>query len=60
MPVSRGASAASQRVLAYARGGISKHRPEVLTAVPCQKRRRRLTITNSTDDFLRLIVILWE
>ena len=39
---------------------ISKHRHEVLIAVPGKSRRRRLTITNSTDDFLRLIAILRE
>jgi len=37
---------------------ISKHRHEVLIAVPGKTRRRRLTITNSTDDFMRLIAIL--
>jgi hypothetical protein len=30
----------------------------VLIAVPGKTRRRRLTITNSTDDFMRLIAIL--
>lgn len=39
---------------------ISKHRHEVLIAVPGKTRRRRLTITNSTDDFMRLIDILRE
>ena len=39
---------------------ISKHRHEVLIAVPSKTRRRRLTITNSTDDFVRLIAILRE
>jgi hypothetical protein len=39
---------------------ISKHRHEVLIAVPGKTRRRRLTITNSTDDFVRLIAILRE
>jgi len=39
---------------------ISKHRHEVLIAVPGKTRRRRLTITNSTDDFMRLIAILQE
>lgn len=34
---------------------ISKHRHEVLIAIPGKTRRRRLTITNSTDDFMRLI-----
>ena len=37
---------------------ISKHRHEVLIAAPGKTRRRRLTITNSTDDFMRLIAIL--
>jgi transposase len=39
---------------------ISKHRHEVLIAVPGKTRRRRMTITNSTDDFMRLIAILRE
>jgi len=39
---------------------ISKHRHEVLISVPGKTRRRRLTITNSADDFMRLIVILRE
>ncbi|OCX66842.1 hypothetical protein BFP70_03960 [Thioclava sp. SK-1] len=39
---------------------ISKHRHEVLIAVPGKMRRRRLTITNSTDDFMQLIAILLE
>ena len=39
---------------------ISKHRHEVLIAVPGKTRHRRLTITNSTDDFMRLIAILRE
>ena len=39
---------------------ISKHRHEVLIAVPGKTRRRRMTITNSTDDFMRLITILRE
>jgi hypothetical protein len=30
----------------------------VTLAVPGKTRRRRLTITNSTDDFMRLIAIL--
>ena len=37
---------------------ISKHRHEVLIAAPGKTRRRRMTITNTTDDFLRLIGIL--
>jgi len=39
---------------------ISKHRHVVLIAIPGKTRRRRLTITNSTDDFARLITILRE
>lgn len=39
---------------------ISKHRHEVLISVPGKTRRRRLMITNSTDDFMRLISILRE
>jgi hypothetical protein len=39
---------------------ISRHRHEVPIAVPGKSRRRRLTITNSTDDFMRLIAILRE
>lgn len=39
---------------------ISKHRHEVLIAAPGKTRRRRLTLTNSTDDFMRLIAILRE
>ncbi|SDI97856.1 hypothetical protein SAMN04487993_10142 [Salipiger marinus] len=39
---------------------ISKHRHEVLMALPGKTRRRRLTITNSADDFMRLIGILRE
>jgi transposase len=37
---------------------ISKHRHEVLIAVPGKKRRRRLTIQNKREDFERLIAIL--
>ena len=33
---------------------ISKHRHEVLIAVPGKTRRRRLTITNTLEDFHRL------
>ncbi len=33
---------------------ISKHRHEVLIGVPGKKRRRRLTLTNTLDDFRRL------
>ena len=39
---------------------ISKHRHEVLIAAPGKTRRRRLTITNGTGDFMRLIAILRE
>ena len=39
---------------------ISKHRHEVLIAIPGKTRRRRMTITNSTEDFMRLIAILRE
>lgn len=37
---------------------ISKHCHEVLIAVQGKTRRRRLTITNTTEDFTRLITIL--
>jgi transposase len=37
---------------------VSKHRHEVLIAVPGKTRRRRLTICNTQDDFNRLIAIL--
>jgi hypothetical protein len=33
---------------------ISKHRHEVLISVPGKKRRRKLTITNTLEDFQRL------
>ena len=39
---------------------VSKHRYEVLIAAPGETRRQRPTITNSTDDFMRLIAILRE
>ncbi len=39
---------------------ISKHRHEVLIAAPGKTRRRRLTITNTLDDFQRLIAILGD
>ncbi|WP_150120835.1 IS110 family transposase, partial [Sulfitobacter sp. HI0040] len=39
---------------------ISKHRHEVLIGVPGKKRRRRLTITNTLDDFRRLAAILMD
>ena len=32
---------------------ISKHRHEVLISVPGKTRRRPMTITNSTDDFVQ-------
>jgi len=32
---------------------ISKHRHEVLIDIPGEKRRRRLTITNTLEDFQR-------
>lgn len=35
---------------------ISKHRHEVLIAIPGKTRRRRLTITNTLEDFHRLVV----
>jgi hypothetical protein len=38
----------------------SKHWHEVLIAAPGKTRRRRLTMTNSIDDFNRLIAILRE
>ncbi|WP_289009120.1 IS110 family transposase [uncultured Marinobacter sp.] len=37
---------------------ISKHRHEVLIGVPGKKRRRRMTITNTLDDFQRLVAAL--
>ena len=37
---------------------ISKHRHEVLIGVPGRKRRRRMTILNTLDDFQRLSAIL--
>lgn len=39
---------------------ISKHRHEVLIAAPGKQRRRRLTITNSLEDYRRLIGLLRE
>lgn len=39
---------------------ISKHRHEVLIAAPGKTRRRRMTITNTTDDFMRLTATLLE
>lgn len=37
---------------------ISKYRHEVLIAVPGKKRRRRMTLLNTLEDFRRLIAIL--
>lgn len=37
---------------------ISKHRHEVLIAIPGKKRRRRLTIMNTLEDFERLTTAL--
>jgi len=37
---------------------ISKHRHAVLISIPGKKRRRRLTITNTLDDFQRLATAL--
>ena len=37
---------------------ISKHRHEVLISIPGKKRRRRLTITNTLEDFQRLVTAL--
>ena len=34
---------------------ISKHRHEVLIAAPGKQRRRKLTITNTIEDFRRLM-----
>ena len=39
---------------------ISKHRHEVLIAVPGKTRRRRLTITNTLEDFHRLSALLGD
>ena len=39
---------------------ISKHRHEILIAVPGKKRRRRLTIENSLEDFQRLSRLLQD
>jgi len=39
---------------------ISKARHEVLIAVPGKKRRRRLTVLNQLDDFIRLTAALSE
>ncbi len=45
-------------MLAYVRGDVSKHRHEVLIVAPGKQRRRKLTITNTIEDFRRLISIL--
>ncbi len=37
---------------------ISKHRHEVLIGIPGKKRRRRMTITNTLEDFRRLSAAL--
>ena len=37
---------------------ISKHRHEVLIEIPGHKRRRRLTVLNSREDFDRLVALL--
>jgi transposase len=37
---------------------VSKHRHEVLIEIPGHKRRRRLTVLNSRDDFDRLTALL--
>ena len=37
---------------------VSKHRHEVLISVPGKTRWRRLTITNTLEDFQRLIALL--
>ncbi len=37
---------------------ISKHRHEILIGAPGKKRRRRMTITNTLDDFGRLVAAL--
>jgi transposase len=39
---------------------ISKHRHDVLIAVPGKTRRHRMTLTNSIEAFHRLIAILKE
>lgn len=39
---------------------ISKHRHEILIAVPSKRRRRRLTIENSLEDFQRLSRLLQD
>lgn len=47
-------------MLGCAIGGISKHRHKVLIAASGKTRRRRMTFTNITDDFMRLIAILQD
>jgi len=37
---------------------ISKHRHEVLIGIPGKKRRRRMTVTNTLEDFRRLSAAL--
>ncbi len=37
---------------------ISKHRHEVLIGIPGKKRRHRLMITNTLEDFRRLVATL--
>jgi hypothetical protein len=37
---------------------ISKHRHEVLIGIPGKRRRRRMTITNTLEDFQRLSAAL--
>ena len=37
---------------------ISKHRHEVLIGIPGKMRRRRMTVTNTLDDFRRLSAAL--
>ena len=39
---------------------ISKHRHEVLIAVPGKARRRRMTVLNTAEDYRRLIDVLRE
>ena len=39
---------------------ISKHRHEVLIAIPGKTRRRRLKITNTLEDFPRLVGLLGD
>lgn len=37
---------------------ISKHRHEVLIAIPGKTRRQRMTLTNTIEDFQRLVTVL--